>query len=65
MRSAPLEIPDSLEEFAKQRKKQGSPLSEGDLRSLAGTQFRGKRPETTEDWAYLYEFLKRTLGGGS
>jgi hypothetical protein len=49
--------------FARQRKKAGEPLSEDDLMSLARTQFRGKRPETVEDWAYVYEFLKRTFDG--
>ena len=56
------EIPESLVEFAKRRKKARQPLSEDDLMSLARTQFRGKRPESVEDWAYVYAFLKRTLG---
>ena len=30
--------------------------------SLAGMQFQGHRPQTVEDWRYVYEFLKRTLG---
>ena len=55
-------IPDALAQFAKHRKKAGEPLSEDDILSLARTQFRGKRPESIEDWAYVYEFLKRTLG---
>jgi transcriptional regulator with XRE-family HTH domain len=57
------EFPDSLIRFARQRKKAGEPLSEDDLMSLAQTQFRGKRPESVEDWAYVYEFLKRTFDG--
>lgn len=57
------EIPDALLKFAKQRKRAGEPLSEDDILNLAKTQFRGKRPETVEDWAYVYEFFKRTFGG--
>lgn len=56
-------IPESLERFARLRRKAGEPLTEDDLISLARTVFRGKRPKTVEDWAYLYEFLKRTFDG--
>ena len=57
------EIPDSLLKFARQRKRAGEALSEDDILNLARTKFRGKRPETVEDWAYVYEFFKRTFGG--
>ena len=60
---ATTDVPESLMRFARQRKKAGEPLSENDLMSLAQTQFRGKRPVTVEDWAYVYEFLKRTFDG--
>lgn len=56
-----IEIPESLLRFAKQKRRAGEKLTEDDLLSLARTQFRGKRPQTTEDWAYLFEFLKRTF----
>ena len=56
-------IPDTLMQFAKIKRKKGEPLSEQDIVSLAKTQYRGKRPATVEDWAYVFEFLKRTLGG--
>jgi len=58
---AVLEIPPTLQEFARRKKREGDPLSESDLKSLAHTQYRGRRPQTAEDWAYVYEFLKRTL----
>jgi len=61
---AGLEIPEGLQEFAKKRKREGDPIKEEDLRSLARVQYRGKRPESVEDWAYVYEFIKRTLGEG-
>jgi transcriptional regulator with XRE-family HTH domain len=57
------EIPPALQEFARKKKKEGDPLSDSELLSLAHTQYRGKRPQTAEDWAYVYEFLKRTLEG--
>ena len=56
------EVPDALKEFAKRQKRDGTPLEEAELRSLAHMQYRGRRPETVEDWEYVYEFLKRTLG---
>lgn len=61
VKQAPVEISESLQRFAKAKRRAGEPLSEDDLQSLARTQFRGKRPQTPEDWAYLYEFLKRTF----
>jgi transcriptional regulator with XRE-family HTH domain len=60
---ADLEIPEPLQEFAKRRKREGDPLKDEELKSLAHTQYRGRRPQTVEDWAYVYEFLKRTLQG--
>jgi transcriptional regulator with XRE-family HTH domain len=57
------DVPAALLRFAKQRRRANEPLSEEDIRNLARIQFRGKRPETVEDWAYVYEFFKRTFGG--
>lgn len=57
-----LEVPEGLLEFAKRKKREGTPLGDAELRTLARVEYRGKRPETENDWAYVYEFLKRTLG---
>jgi transcriptional regulator with XRE-family HTH domain len=57
----PIEIPESLQEFAKRKKREGDPLEDDELLSLASTQYRGKRPQTVEDWAWIYEFLRRTF----
>ena len=57
------EIAEGLRKFARQRKRAGEPLSEEDILNLARIQFRGKRPETVDDWTYVYEFFKRTFGG--
>jgi transcriptional regulator with XRE-family HTH domain len=56
------EIPDSLVRFVKQRRRAGEPLTEDDILNLARTEFRGKRPNSVEDWAYVYQFFKRTFG---
>jgi transcriptional regulator with XRE-family HTH domain len=57
-----LEMPQGLLEFAKRKKREGVPLEDAELRTLARLEYRGKRPETESDWSYVYEFLKRTLG---
>lgn len=54
-------VPESLLSFAKQKRRAGEKLSDDDLQDLARIQFRGKRPQTIEDWAYLFEFLKRSF----
>jgi transcriptional regulator with XRE-family HTH domain len=58
---ADADIPDSLARFIRMRRRAGQPLTEEDIVSLANTKFRGNRPETVEDWTYLYEFLHRTF----
>lgn len=57
------DIPAALQEFAKRKNREGDPLKDEELKSLAHIKYRGRRPETAEDWAYVHEFLKRTLGG--
>ena len=57
------EIPRSLQEFAKQKQRAGDPLKDEELKSLAHIKYRGRQPQTPDDWAYVHEFLKRTLGG--
>lgn len=59
--TAEIEIPEPLQEFARRKKREGDQLADNDLRSLAQMQYRGRRPQTVEDWAYVYEFLRRTL----
>ena len=53
---APLEIPPSLEEFARKHR-----IPEDDKRRLACIKYRGQQPKTVEDWAYLYETIKRVV----
>jgi transcriptional regulator with XRE-family HTH domain len=51
-------IPETLRAFAQQEN-----LTEGDLRMLAVIEYRGERPDTVEDWRYIYESIKRTILG--
>ena len=49
-------IPASLRAFA-----QRSGVPAVDVSMLAKIHFRGKRPRDPEDWAHLYETIKRTI----
>lgn len=62
LKSSAWEIPEALQEFAKRKSREGDPLKDEELKSLAHIKYRGRRPETADDWAYVHEFLKRTLG---
>lgn len=55
---APIEVPPSLEQFRERMAKLDVELSEQDLRELAQVRFRGKRPETIDDWNRLYLLLQ-------
>lgn len=54
----PLEVdaPASLRAFAQQAR-----LPAVDVSMLAKIHFRGKRPSNAEDWAHIYETIKRTI----
>lgn len=53
---APEEIPDSLRAFA-----EAEQLRVRDVQMLAGVNFRGKQPETAEDWAFVWSAIKRSV----
>jgi len=50
----PPDIPASLEEFARD-----VGLPDEHKRRLACIKYDGRQPKTKEDWAYLYETIKR------
>ncbi|HJN14331.1 MAG TPA: helix-turn-helix transcriptional regulator [Armatimonadota bacterium] len=52
-------VTDSLRAFARDEK-----LDEEEVRMLAGIRYRGRQPQTEDDWRYLYESIKRSLGDG-
>lgn len=53
--SIPSTLPSGLREFLEEQKRRGEPVREDIARALAQLQARGGR----EDWAFLYEAIKR------
>ena len=49
-------LPAALRAFADQ-----TSLPEGDVTMLAHIHYRGKVPRNAEDWAHIYETIKRTI----
>jgi transcriptional regulator with XRE-family HTH domain len=56
-------LPEGLQQFAKARKSKGAPLEAAEIIWLASAQYRGRRPVTMEDFAFLYGSLRRTVTG--
>jgi len=52
------DIPDTLRQFAEVQD-----LTEADVKMLARIEFRGEKPETENDWQYIYESIRRTILG--
>ena len=49
-------LPTSLRAFARSAK-----IPETDVEMLAGIHYRGKQPGEADDWAHIYETIKRTV----
>ena len=49
-------VPPSLKAFAEQEN-----LTEAEVQMLANIQYRGNKPDSKEDWRYIYESIKRTV----
>ena len=49
-------LPASLRAFARSAK-----IPEADVEMLAGIHYRGKQPGEPDDWAHIYETIKRTV----
>ena len=49
-------LPASLRTFARSAK-----IPEADVEMLAGIHYRGKQPGEPDDWAHIYETIKRTV----
>lgn len=49
-------LPASLRAFAR-----GAAIPEADVEMLAGIHYRGKQPGEPDDWAHIYETIKRTV----
>ena len=55
-------LPRGLREFLAQAADSGQRLTAQDVKALLAMQYRGKRPRTAEDYAYLYSTLRRVIG---
>ncbi len=53
-------MPRSLREFIHNVEQQDGQLPLDDVSALVALQFRGKRPETVDDWRFMYEALRRS-----
>lgn len=49
-------LPASLRAFAR-----SAEIPEADVKMLAGIHYRGKQPGEPDDWAHIYETIKRTV----
>jgi transcriptional regulator with XRE-family HTH domain len=52
----PTGVPPSLAEFAREAE-----LSDRDVAMLAGINFRGQQPQTTEAWAFVWRAIKASI----
>jgi len=57
VRPAPRAVHPMLRAFADDEE-----LPDEDVQMLAQIRFRGDQPETKEDWRYLYESIRRSIG---
>lgn len=55
----PLPIPESLKSFAREDN-----IEPGDLKMLAQINYRGRRPDTPEEWRLLWRVIKASVGQG-
>lgn len=54
-------MPEGLKEFLALLERRGEYVPADVKRSLAQIQFRGKRPQSPEDWRFIYEAVKRSV----
>ena len=57
--SVEVELPDSLRAFALEAE-----LPPVDVDMLAAIRYRGLQPDNTDDWRFLYESIRRSVGRG-
>jgi len=54
-------IPQSLRDFLRKNEKEGSRITTDMKVSLARIQFRGKHPDSTSDWDFVYQAIQRSI----
>lgn len=52
-------LPSGLAEFLAQAGSAGMKISRTDIEMLRGIRYRGRQPKRPEDWAHLYELIRR------
>lgn len=57
----PGDLPPALEEFIERARERGTPLSRQDIDMLRGIRHRGRRPQTADDFALLYDMVRRIV----
>ena len=57
----PKRLPKGLQDFVERCETRGEDLGSEDVMMLAGIRYRGRQPRTADDWAYVYETIKRTI----
>lgn len=58
----PDRLPAGLREFLEDQKCKGAPVPEDIVLALAQLKARGRKAGSKEDWAFLYEAIKRAMG---
>lgn len=54
------ELPEELQKFVKDNQERFD-IQKQDIMDLMGIRYRGRRPETSEGWAYIYNSLKMVI----
>jgi transcriptional regulator with XRE-family HTH domain len=61
--SAPPEhLPAGLHDFIARAESSGLSVSADDIQMLLGIRYRGRQPATADDWALLFDLIKRIVG---
>ncbi len=58
----PAALPRGLEEFMERCRARDTSLTASDIQMLRNIRYRGRQPETADDWAFIYETIRRTIG---
>jgi XRE family transcriptional regulator, regulator of sulfur utilization len=59
--SEPPKLPEGLKTFLEERDSKGDAIPAEDVRMLLGIKYRGRQPQTPDDWGYLYETIVRIM----
>ncbi len=57
----PEHLPEGLREFIDRAESSGLRVSEEDVNMLVGIRYRGRQPASADDWALLYDLIKRLV----